>query len=175
MLIGNWTSRNKFKWNWYQNSVNKLIKIKHFEPQKCIGKYHLQNVGHFVHCHVFNVSIFQVWSHGITCPLWHIWSVLQMQLTCQGRASHYDDVIIGAIASLITSLTFVYSTVYSGADQIKHQSSASLAFVWGIHRGPVNSPYRWPVTRKMFPFVDVIMNPGDQHSQEWNTFRSIKK
>ena len=38
------------------------------------------------------------------------------------------------MASQITSLTVVYSTVYSGADQGKHQSSASLAFVWGIHR-----------------------------------------
>ena len=62
-----------------------------------------------------------------------------------------------AIASQITSLTIVYSNVYSGADQSKHQSSASLAFVWGIHRGPVNSPHKWPVTRKMFPFDDVIM------------------
>ena len=43
------------------------------------------------------------------------------------------------------------------ADQRKHQSSASLAFVWGIHRGPVNSPHKWPVTRKMFPFDGVIM------------------
>ena len=47
---------------------------------------------------------------------------------------HYDDVIMGAMASQITSLTIVYSTVYSGADQSKHQSSASLAFVRGIHR-----------------------------------------
>ena len=51
------------------------------------------------------------------------------------------------------------STVYSDADQRKHQSSASLAFVRGIHRGPVNSPHKWPVTRKMFPFDDVIMKP----------------
>ena len=70
---------------------------------------------------------------------------------------HYDDVIMGAIASQITSLAIVYSIVYSGADQSKHQSSTSLAFVWGIHRGPVNSPHKWPVTRKMFPFDDVIM------------------
>ena len=70
---------------------------------------------------------------------------------------HYTDVIMGAIASQITSLTIVYSTVYSNADQRKHQSSASLAFVWGIHRGPVNSPHKWPVTRKMFSFDDVIM------------------
>ena len=70
---------------------------------------------------------------------------------------HNSDVIMGAIASRVTSLTIVYSTVYSGADQRKHQSSASLAFVWGIHRWPVNSPHKWPVTRKMFPFDDVIM------------------
>ena len=70
---------------------------------------------------------------------------------------HYNDVIMGAMASQITSLTTVYSTVYSGADQRKHQSSASLAFVWGNHRKPVKSPHKWPVTRKMFPFDDVIM------------------
>ena len=70
---------------------------------------------------------------------------------------HYNDVMLGAIASQITSLTIVYSIVYSDTDQRKHQSSASLAFVWGIHRGPVNSPHKWPVTRKMFPFDDVIM------------------
>ena len=71
---------------------------------------------------------------------------------------HYNDVIMEAIASQITSLTIVYSVVYSDADQRKHQSSASLAFVGGIHRGPVNSPHKWPVTRKMFPFDDVIMD-----------------
>ena len=69
----------------------------------------------------------------------------------------YNDVIMGAIASQITSLTIVYSIVYSDADQRKHQSSGSLAFVRGIHRGPVHSPHKWPVTRKMFPFDDVIM------------------
>ena len=60
-------------------------------------------------------------------------------------------------ASQITSLIIVYSTVYSGADERKQQSSASLAFVRGIDRWPVNSPQKWPVTRKMFPFDDVIM------------------
>ena len=64
---------------------------------------------------------------------------------------------MGAIASQITSLTIVSSTVYSGTDQRKHESAASLAFVRGIHRGPVNSTHKWPVTRKVFPFDDVIM------------------
>ena len=71
---------------------------------------------------------------------------------------HYNDVIMGEIASQITNLTIVYSIVYSDSDQRKHQSSASLAFVRGIHRGPVNSPHKWPVTRKIFPFDDVIMS-----------------
>ena len=64
---------------------------------------------------------------------------------------------MGAIASQITSLTIVYSIIYSDADQRKHQSFASLAFVRGIHRGPVNSPHKWPVTRKMFPFYDDVI------------------
>ena len=63
-----------------------------------------------------------------------------------------------AMASQITSLTIVYSTVHSGADLRRHQSSASLAFVRGIHRWPVNSPHKGPVTRKIFPFDDVIMH-----------------
>ena len=72
---------------------------------------------------------------------------------------HYNDVIMRAIASQIISLTIVYSTIYSGTDERKqHQSSASLAFVRGLHRWPVNSPHKGPVTRKMFPFDDVIMN-----------------
>ena len=78
-------------------------------------------------------------------------------LELKDACTHYGDDIIGTMASQITSLTIVYSAVYSGADQRKHQSSASLTFVRGIHRGPVISLHKWPVTRKMFPFDDVIM------------------
>ena len=70
--------------------------------------------------------------------------------------SHYSTIIMDTIASQITNLTIVYLIGYSGADQRKHPSSASLAFVWGIHRGPVNSPHKWSVARKMFPFDDVM-------------------
>ena len=70
---------------------------------------------------------------------------------------HQSDVIMSMMASQITSLMIVNSTVYSGADQRKHQSSTSLAFVWRIHQWPVNSPHKGPVTQKMFPFDDVIM------------------
>ena len=71
--------------------------------------------------------------------------------------THYSDVIITMMVPQITSHTVVYSTVYSDADQRKHQSTASLAFVWGIHRDLVNSPHKGPVTQKMFLFDDVIM------------------
>ena len=54
---------------------------------------------------------------------------------------HYFDVIMGAIASQITSLTIVFSTVYLDTDQRKYQSSASLPFVRGIHRGAGNAEY----------------------------------
>ena len=72
--------------------------------------------------------------------------------------NYYSDVIMGSIASQITSLTIVCSSVNSGADQKKHQSSASLAFVRGNHRRPVNSPHKGSVTRKLFPFDDVIIH-----------------
>ena len=81
---------------------------------------------------------------------WAIWNDPQVFV-------HYSDVIMGTMTSQITSLTIVYSTVYLGADQRKRPCFASLAFVRGIHRWPVNSPHKRPVTRKMFPFDDVIM------------------
>ena len=86
-----------------------------------------------------------------------LWKQSTSQWLHPARHSHYNDVIMSTIASQITNLTIVYSTVYLATDQRKHQSSASLAFVRGIYRRPVNSPHKWPVTRKMFPFDDVIM------------------
>ena len=70
----------------------------------------------------------------------------------------YCDVIKGAMASQITSFTIICSTVDPGPDQRKHQRSVSLAFVSGIHRWAANSPHKGPVTRKMFPFDDVVMS-----------------
>ena len=88
---------------------------------------------------------------------WVIFSMIQPVLSYSVKTNHYNDTIISTMASQISSLAIVYSTVYSDADKRKHQSSASLAFVREIHRWPVNTPHKWPVTRKMFPFNDVIM------------------
>ena len=101
------------------------------------------------------------WLETLSRPLWrhrNMSHLLGVEYTLQWRdmsAIHCTDVIMVAMASQITSLTSVYSSVYSGAHQRNHQSSP--AFVWGIHRWQVNSPYIWSVTRKMFPFVNVIM------------------
>ena len=86
---------------------------------------------------------------------------------------HYSDVIMNAMTSRVTGVSIAFSKVCVGADQRKHQSSASLAFVRGIHLWPVNSPHKGPVTRKMFPFDDVIIH-WPQGSQ-WASFMSIYK
>ena len=75
------------------------------------------------------------------------WYVKRYSWVCQKAFKlHYNDV------------TIVYSTGYSGAEQWKHQSSASLAFVGGIHRWQMNSTHIGTVTQAMFPFDDVIMS-----------------
>ena len=65
------------------------------------------------------------------------------------------------MASQITVVSNVYSTVCSEADQREHQSPASLAFVPGIHRSPVNSPHKGPVIQKMFIFDGVIIKKSE--------------
>ena len=108
---------------------------------------------------------------------WHL--LFSTKFNTLRSVDHYLDVIMGAMASQITNLPIVYSKNYSGADQRKHQSSASLAFVRGILRRPVNSPHKWPVTRKMFPFHDVTMHADQAHSRllfftKFNTLRSVE-
>ena len=100
-----------------------------------------------------------MWCHNpLAVPLmgWHLCLV-----------AHCGDVIISVMASQITSLTIVYLTIYSGADQRKHQSSVSLAFVSGIHRWPVNSGHKGPVMQKMFPFDDNTVLIDDYICKTW--------
>ena len=88
-------------------------------------------------------------------PVWH-----QAIIT-----THYSDIIMSTMASQITGIPIVCSTVCSGADQRKYQSSALLAFLRGILRWPLDSPHKGPVTRIMFSFDDVIMQSG--HTVDW--------
>ena len=140
--IVNWTLRNKLQWHLNRNS-----------------------------CIFIQENAFEMWT-GNWQPFWFqiVCIVCSHQcavdglapLTAEISADHYSDVIMGAMASQITSLTIVFSTVYWGTDQRKHQSSVTLAFVGGIPRWLGNSPHKWPATWKMFPFDDIIMHDGNQ-------------
>ena len=84
------------------------------------------------------------------CLCLQVIHIMYFSLACLLQIRHNER-------DVVTSLTIVYLTVYSGADPRKHQSSASLDFVRGIRRSPVNSPHRGPVTLKMLPFDGAIM------------------
>ena len=138
------------------------------------SKPHLTHVCHTVStCFGLRTGLYghlaTVWGWGglvgvtlsVRCPA-TVATVITSRLGCQHVLwwEHYNDVIMSEMASQITSVSIVCSTIYSGADQRKQQSSASLAFVRVIHRWPMNYPHKRPVTREMFPFGDVIMKNG---------------
>ena len=90
---------------------------------------------------------------------------------------HYSDIIMSTIASQITSISIVCSTVGSGTDQRKYRSFASLGFVWGIHQWLVNSPHKWTVTLKSVSIwchhhVDIL--PWDITTISWKLLRFVQ-
>ena len=110
----------------------------------------------------------------ITIRQWFTFANCDLLRSSKSLERHNDDEIMGAMASEITSLTIVYLTVYLGADQRKHKISESLAFARGIHRWPVNSPHKWPVTRKRFPFDDAIMKRIVTRFELWSHTPLVK-
>ena len=90
------------------------------------------------------------------------------------HTNNYNDVIMSVIASQITSLTIVYSTVYSGTDQRDNQSFTSLALVRGIRRWPVNFLHKGTVTRKRFPFDDVIMTRQGSGKKQLTVYHVLR-
>ena len=115
---------------------------------KCLTEMYRWNILHVASAEIILLIVVK--------NLYHI-KLGQAHVTCTCHLIHYSDIIIGVMASQIASLMIVYSTVKSGADQRKYQSSASLAFVLGIQRWPVNSRHKGPVRWKMFPSDDVVM------------------
>ena len=133
--------------------LNVTCKTAKCRSSLCISVYRLKNLwtrpkANWCTLHVSHPSGGPHLADIQTCR--HIDGLVQEWRNC-------SYVIMSAMASRITSLTIVYSAVYSGAGKRKHQSSASMAFARGIHRWPVNFPHKGPVTRKIFPFDDVIM------------------
>ena len=142
-------------WRHAMETLSKLLDLGEGKPPPT-GRFLAQSdlIRHYPHV-TLNTCSMSRW----VLLLWYMYSPYIL--------THYDDVIMTMLASQITSLTVVYSIVYSGVNQRKHQSSASLAFVREIHRGPVNFPHKWPVARKMFPFDDVIMENGPGYGTCW--------
>ena len=97
--------------------------------------------------------------HYVIRSQWNQWGLLRLKVDYYTVSLHSSARITSDnAASQITCVSIVCITVCSGADKRKkHQSSASMAFVRGIHRRPMNSPHKGPVTRQMCPFDDVIM------------------
>ena len=91
---------------------------------------------------------------GLTIEWWYLRQDMELRSKLRLKMGQIDPmtkkhsrfIIMNAMASQITSVSIVYSKVCSGADQRKNQSSASLVFVRGIHRWPVNSLHERPVT-----------------------------
>ena len=114
---------------------NNLVRIFSYEKRRnwCLFIYL------FIHIFIY-----------VSVVIWYQWIAYPAKI-------HNNDVIMSTMASQITSVSIVCSTVCSSADQRKHQSSASLAFVNGIHRWPFDSPHKGPLTRKMSPFHYVTV------------------
>ena len=145
--------------------------IKHFQPNQAWIHILLRSIDNgWVHRYAFlihplaGIRYFKL-SIGINFILKERYCIRQtshkvihqvLQVACMPD-EHYSDVMMNAMASQLTGISIVCATVCSGTDQRKHQSSASLAFLRGIHQWPVDSPHKGPVRRKMFSFDDVIM------------------
>ena len=160
-LMNMWTFRPPARWAqgllwWSRSAISNVV--------SCLVK----GVSLFLYClSEIKFIITFLWGYislllheGIVQKLWNVrnnWMIVLHAQQEKGLILHYDDDIMGAMASQITSLTIVYPTVLPGGDQRKHQSSASLVFVRGIHQWPVNSPHKEPETREMLPFDCATM------------------
>ena len=149
------------KWNTTKWNFNHAGNV-HYSDRDCPRQRYWDILPYFSkksHCY-FEMTNFYHWNLIRICAILEL--VWNSPIVLQVQAYPCSEVIMSAMASQITGVLIVCLNVCSVADRRKHQSSMSLAFVRGIHRWQVNSPHKGPVTRKMFPFDDVIM--------EWKSF-----
>ena len=134
--------------------VNEISDHFVYAPSQWETTLHCNVVSHWLGANTIGFSVWQATRHYQTNDDYR-----KKSMEIWIKKQHYSDVIMSAMASQITyiSISIVCSTACLGVDQRKHQRSASLAFVRGIHRYPLNSLHKGQVTRKMFPFDDVIM------------------
>ena len=132
-----------------KKSVKTLSKFIQFRSPECNWKCRLRNRSHFISASMCFTAKLLIHYGSLRIEFnWIFFAELNLPL----RWRHNE---LGDVSNHQPHNCLLIYDVYSGADQRKHQSSASLAFVRGIHRWAVNSLHKWPVTRKMFPY-DVI-------------------
>ena len=93
------------------------------------------------------------------CKLWNpmLWVICcLLYLRAVMHTWQFSHIIMSAMSSQVTGVSIVYSNVCSGADQRQHSSSASLTFVRVVHRYPVKSPHKRPLTRKCFHLMTSL-------------------
>ena len=141
------TTKHSMTWKammtWSNENISALLALCEGNSPVTCG-FHSQRHSLWRHCtgidvcpwRIFNVSLVSVYA-GTRDIFWNL-------------IIHNNDVIMTTMASQITTLTLVYSTVYSDADRRKHPSSASLAFVWGIHRSRWIPRTKGQLRRKCF-------------------------
>ena len=141
-------------------TLSALLALCAGNPLLTGGSQHKGPVSWLCSLYYTAVAVVPSWSLGDSdCLGWRRqFPVMPVLLTVATNERHHSDIIMSTTVSQTTSVLIVCSTVCSGVDQRTHQRSASLAFVRGIDRWPVDSPHKGPLTRKMFPYDDVIMN-----------------
>ena len=112
-------------------------------PQSCV------NTSNFL-CSIFSPKFVQIYFSTLWREFLSFYTTIILSIL-----HHYNDVIMSAMGSQITSLAILYSTVYL---RCKSKKTSKLRVI-GLCPGnsPVISPHKRPVTRKMLPFDDVIM------------------
>ena len=97
------------------------------------------------------------------------------QLICREESCHHNGVIMGAIESQIISLTIAYSIIFFRRRSKKTSKLRVTGLCAGNSPGTVNSPHKWPVTRKMFPFDDVIVSQTKHMDYEAFVWKSRER
>ena len=143
--IVNWTRGNKFHGNSNRNSIifiqENVFKLSSARMAALLSRRRWAKEGQLRSWHTFASFVYELY-----------WT-------------HYSDVTMSILASQITCDSTVCLCVCLDEHKRKHQSPCYWPFVRGIHHTPVNSPHKGPVTRKSFPFDDVIMI--EHRSENW--------
>ena len=148
-----------------------LSKYENFHPRRCIWKYRLRNGGHFVSAsimtqntqsgHVICRSFCSLVLNIVTVVSIYPYHSGQLHLPLRWRHNDHDGVSNHQPHGCLLNRLFRRRSKKTSKLRV-------TGLCAGNSPGPVNSPHKGPVTRKMFPFDDVIMHAIRLRQQQWN-------